>query len=193
MVEQLNLVDHGDNIAKAAFGLLLNDPTPLLMAILAERIGVQQTLVMQVFDQLRLVGRAETDGDKLLGVYGLTLKPTRHRLTLRGATFFTWCAFDIVGIPAALGESAEITSECAHCHAAVSFAMTDGEPPPLPLVVSWLSERCDSIRDQFCPAVNFYCDSTHYEAALNDGKAPDSALTLEQAAEMGRENWGWAR
>ncbi len=103
MVEQLNLVDHGDNIAKAAFGLLLNNPTPLPMAILAERIGVQQSLVTQVFDQLRLVGRAETDGDKLLGVYGLTLKPTRHRLTLRGSTFFTWCAFDIVGIPASAG------------------------------------------------------------------------------------------
>ena len=71
--------------------------------------------------------------------------------------------------------------------------MTDGEPPPLPLVVSWLAERCDSIRDQFCPAVNFYCDRAHYQAALNDGQAPDSALSLEQAAEMGRANWGWAR
>lgn len=103
---------------------------------LAERIGVEQALVTQVFDHLRLAGRAETDGDRLLGVYGLTLKPTQHRLTLRGSTFFTWCAFDIVGIPAALGESAEIASECAHCHTVVSFAMTDGEPPPLPLVVT---------------------------------------------------------
>jgi len=193
MVEQLNLVDHDDNVAKAAFRLLLNDAIPMPMRTLAERIGVDPALVTQVFDHLRLVGRAETDGDRLHGVYGLTLKPTQHRLTLRGSTFFTWCAFDIVGIPAALGESAEIASECAHCRAAVSFAMTDGEPPPLPLVVSWLSARCDSIRDQFCPAVNFYCDRTHYQAALNHGQAPDSALSLEQAAEMGRHNWGWAR
>ncbi|HEY8767448.1 MAG TPA: organomercurial lyase [Dehalococcoidia bacterium] len=193
MVEQLNLVDHDDKFAKAAFRLLLNDATPMPMGTLAERIGVEQALVTRVFDHLRLVGRAETDGDRLLGVYGLTLKPTQHRLTLRGSTFFTWCAFDIVGIPAALGESAEIASVCAHCRAVVSFAMTDGEPPSLPLVVSWLSERCDSIRDQFCPAVNFYCDRTHYQAALNHGQAPDSALSLEQVAEMGRHNWGWAR
>jgi alkylmercury lyase len=193
MVEQLNLVDHDDKVAKAAFRLLLNDAAPIPMGTVAERIGVDQALVTQVLDRLRLVGRAETDGDRLLGVYGLTLNPTQHRLTLRGSTFFTWCAFDIVGIPAALGESAEIASECANCRAAVSFAMTDGEPPLLPLFVSWLSERCDSIRDQFCPAVNFYCDRTHYQAALDHGQAPDSALSLERAAEMGRDNWKWAR
>lgn len=193
MVEQLNLVDHGSRVAKEAFRILLNDATPLPMATLAERIGTDQRLVKQVLDDLGRVGRAEMDGGKLLGVYGLTLKPTQHRLALRGSTFFAWCAFDIVGIPAALGESAEIASECAQCQSVVRFAMIDGEPPELPIVISWLSERCDSIRDQFCPTVNFYCDQTHYEAAVAAGQAPDASLSLERAAEMGRENWGWAR
>jgi Alkylmercury lyase. len=193
LVEQLNLVDHGSRVAKEAFRILLNDATPLPMATLAERIGTDQRLVKQVLDDLGRVGRAEMDGGKLLGVYGLTLKPTQHRLALRGSTFFAWCAFDIVGIPAALGESAEIASECAQCQSVVRFAMIDGEPPELPIVISWLSERCDSIRDQFCPTVNFYCDQTHYEAAVAAGQAPDASLNLERAAEMGRENWGWAR
>ena len=55
MVEQLNLVDHDDKVAKAAFRLLLNDPAPMTMGALAERIGVEQALVAQVFDHLRLV------------------------------------------------------------------------------------------------------------------------------------------
>ena len=33
MVEQLNLVDHDDNVAKAAFRLLLNDAIPMPMRI----------------------------------------------------------------------------------------------------------------------------------------------------------------
>ena len=193
MVEQLNLVDHNDRIAKEAFRILLREAAPQSTVALAARVGADPQLVEQVLSDLQRIGRAEVDGDRLLGVYGLTLKPTEHRLTLRSNTFFTWCAFDIVGIPAALGESAEIASECAHCHAEVSFAVTDGVPPALPLVVSWLSQRCDSIRDQFCPTVNFYCDQAHYEAARNEGGAPDAFLTLERAAEMGRENWGWAR
>lgn len=192
MVEQLNLVNHNDPIAKAAFKMLLGDATPVTITALSERVGVGPGVVRRVLDELRLAGRVETDGDSLLGVYGLTLKPMQHRLSLRGSTYFTWCAFDIVGIPAALGESAKIASECAHCRSVIAFSMTDGEPPPLPIVISWLSERCDSIRDQFCPAVNFYCDQAHYEDALQAGKAPRAFLTLQQAAEMGRENWGWA-
>lgn len=193
LVEQLNLVNHGDHIAKQAFRMLLNDAKPLPMARLAEHVGVEQVLVKQALDGLKHAGRAEIDGDSLLGIYGLTLKPTQHRLKLRGSIYFTWCAFDIVGIPAALGESAEIRSACAGCQRELSLAMTNGEPPHLPIVISWLSERCDSIRDQFCPTVNFYCDSVHYEAALAAGQAPDAVLSLERAAEMGRQNWGWAR
>jgi len=193
LVEQLNLVDHGDRIAKEAFRLLLNEADPLPISTLAERIGVAEEVVRQALDGLRLVGRAEIDGDRLIGVYGITLKPTQHRLTMHGATFFTWCAFDIVGIPAALGESAEVASECAECHGAVRVSIVNGEPPPSPITISWLSAQCDSIRDQFCPTVNFYCESVHYETALKGGRAPDSSISLARAAEMGRENWGWAR
>lgn len=193
MVEQLNLVDHKDRIAKEAFRILLSEAAPQSTAALAQRVGADRQIVEQVLGDLQRIGRAEVDGDRLLGIYGLTLKATEHRLTLRGKTFFTWCAFDIVGIPAALGESTEIASACPQCHSPVRFAMTDGEPPALPLVVSWLSKSCDSIRDQFCPTVNFYCDQNHYEDALRAGQAPDGFLTLQQAAEMGRENWGWAR
>jgi alkylmercury lyase len=193
MVEQLNLVDHNDHVAKEAFGMLLREAAPVTIAALSEQAGADPGGVRRVLDELRLAGWVETDGDSLLGVYGLTLKPTQHRLTLRGSTYFTWCAFDIVGIPAALGESAVIVSECANCRLVVSFSMTNGEPPPLPIVISWLSERCDSIREQFCPTVNFYCDSTHYETAVKVGAAPDACLTLERASAMGRENWGWAR
>lgn len=192
-MERLDLVDHGDWIAKEAFRALLSDATPLTIPVLTTRLGAPEDAVRVSLTDLAAAGRAELDADTLLGLYGLTLKPTQHRLTLRGAVYFTWCAWDSVGIPAALGESALVESQCASCHQSIRLTITDGVPPQLPVVVSWLSERCDSIRDQFCPTINFYCDGMHYESARNDGDAPDEALDMERAAEMGRVHWGWAR
>lgn len=193
LLDQLDLADHDDNIAREAFRILLSGSGVLPISTLAERVGTEPALVRQLLENLQRRGRVEMHQDRLLGVYGLTLKSTEHRLTLRGSTFFTWCAFDVVGIPAALGESAEIASVCARCHTPLSLSITDGEPPKLPLVISWLAERCESVREQFCPTVNFYCDESHYNAALGDGQAPEIFLSLERAAEMGREIWGWAR
>lgn len=50
---------------------------------------------------------------------GLSLRPTRHGVTLMGhhAPLFASCAVDAVGIPAALGSEAVVTSCCYHCSA----------------------------------------------------------------------------
>src|SRR5205823_2343561 len=40
---------------------------------------------------------------RVVGAAGLSLEPIRqHRLRMRGRAFWTWCAIDAVGIPAAL-------------------------------------------------------------------------------------------
>jgi len=193
MPEQLNLVDHGDSVAKAAFRMLLDDPQPLPMRLIASRLELDPGFVSRALDGLTAVGRAETREGELLGVYGLTLKPTQHSLELGEKQYYTWCAFDIVGIPAALGASARVSSRCGGCDREIRFEIADGDVPALPLVISWLSRECDSIRADFCPSVNFFCDHEEYAAAAAAKKAPTGSLTLEQAASMGRENWGWAR
>jgi len=49
-------------------------------------------------------GRAELDDDRrLVGIHGLTLRPGRHTIEHEHVPHFTWCAFDAIGIPAALG------------------------------------------------------------------------------------------
>lgn len=186
-------LDFTDSTAHKAFRRLLDKPEPFAVASLAAAIGSDEQRVADAFAALKSAGRAEFDEqDRLLGIYGLTLKPTEHRLVIGGKTFFVWCAFDSVGIPAALGESATVTSVCAQCGRELELMINDGQPPSLPLVISWLPQRCDSVRDEFCPTVNFYCDADHYRASL-DGCGPTEAfLTLEKAASLGRDNWGWA-
>lgn len=185
-------LDFSDSTARRAFRLLLRNPAPISATELAQT-GSGERQVREVFAALRTAGRAEfDDDDRLLGVYGLTLKPTEHRLTLADTTFFVWCAFDSVGIPAALKRSAEVSSLCAHCGHELDFTIDTGTPPGLPVVISWLPQRCDSVRDEFCPTVNFYCDEAHYRAATTSGSSASSFLTLEEAAAIGRANWGWA-
>lgn len=186
-------LDFTDATARQAFRLLLDRPGPISAADLAAEIGPDEQRVVDAFGALRTAGRAEFDGHgRLLGIYGLTLKPTEHRLVLRGNAFFVWCAFDSVGIPAALGESATVSSVCAQCGRGLRLSIDGGRPPALPLVISWLPQRCDSVRDEFCPTVNFYCDADHYHASLAGGAPGDAYLSLEAAASLGRDTWGWA-
>jgi alkylmercury lyase len=186
-------LDFSDTIARQAFRSLLEGGSPLTVSALARRAQTDEGLVTETFEKLRRAGRAEIDDDgRLVGVFGLTLRPTQHHLKLGDRQFFVWCAFDSVGIPAALGQSASVTSECAHCGKRISLDIMNGEPPDLPLVVSWSTASCESIREEFCPTINFYCDVEHYRASPAGLGRPDSFLTLSAAAELGKQNWGWA-
>jgi alkylmercury lyase len=186
-------LDFSNRIARTAFRMLLDKATAVSAESLSERGGWTGTLVTETLLELQKAGRAELDKEKrVIGVFGLTLKPTEHRLELGGRQFFVWCAFDSVGIPAALGESARVWSRCAQCGRELNLKIDAGRPPDLPLVISWLSQKCDSVRDEFCPAVNFYCDEEHYKQSIAAGASAGSFLTLEEAAAIGSANWGWA-
>jgi alkylmercury lyase len=193
MPEELNLVQEADELAHEAFRVLLAEGRPLFVRELAERLAIDDASIAHVLEALSMSGRAELDDEgRLLGIFGLTLKPTSHRMKLRGTTFFTWCAFDSVGIPAALRESAEITSECGHCQREIRLTIVDGVPPSAAAVISWSPRQCDSVREEFCPTVNFYCDEGHFTASTADGESTGAFLTLEAASSLGGNIWRWA-
>lgn len=193
MPEELNLVREDDGLAQEAFRVLLAEERPLSVRELTERLEVDDASIADVLEELSMSGRVETDDEGLLlGIFGLTPKPTSHRIELRGTTFFTWCAFDSVGIPAALQESAEITSECGHCRREIHLTVVDEVAPSGPVVISWLPRQCDSVREEFCPTVNFFCNEGHFTASTAHGESSGAFLTLEAASALGRDIWGWA-
>jgi alkylmercury lyase len=69
----------------------------------------------------------EPGGERIVGSWGLSLVPTNHRLSIRGRDLHTWCAVDVVGIPAALREDAIATSRCHECGVPVRIEMAAGE------------------------------------------------------------------
>lgn len=63
----------------------------------------------------------------VVGSHGLSIIPTEHRLRVAGQDLFTWCAVDAVGIPAALGVDATITSNCFQCNETIEIRMITGQ------------------------------------------------------------------
>lgn len=117
---------------------------------------------------------------------GLTHEPTKHALDLDGRRLYVWCALDAVGIPVALGRSARIMSTTADERHAVTIEQHDARfSPNVPLVVTVpLPDDGSRIIDATCPAIQFHRpqDAPRHPQAL--------ALTLDEAAELGRIIWG---
>ena len=64
----------------------------------------------EVLDFLR-GSPAELDRGRLVG-FGLTLRPTPHRVELGGRTLYTWCTPDTLELPMLLGQPVRVESRC---------------------------------------------------------------------------------
>ncbi len=68
------------------------------------------------------------DRGVLVGCWGLSTRPTAHRLELNGRSLYTWCAVDAIGIPAALEADARVESRCAACGGPIEIELLGGAP-----------------------------------------------------------------
>ena len=138
------------------------------------------------------IGRVELDdhGD-VVGAHGITLLPTPHTFTAGEAPVHTWCALDAIGIPAAGGDDATVTTSCGHCGERITVTITAGEPINGGDVVLWLpTAPCDNLRQQFCPHANLFCNQQHLGQWHEQAGEPEGrALTLAETAAIGRQSW----
>lgn len=67
-------------------------------------VAAPAAVVTDAIEKLVARGRCEVDDHgRLVGIHGLTLRSTRHSFVHDRRVRHTWCAFDSIGIPAALG------------------------------------------------------------------------------------------
>jgi hypothetical protein len=72
----------------------------------------------------------ELDDDRrLVGIHGVTLRPTRHRFMHDGRNQHTLCAYDSIGIPAALRLDATAHTNCPSCGASLAVDIGDRGAP----------------------------------------------------------------
>ena len=157
-----------------------------------DRSGLSIDDIRAGIEALQQAGRIEVDGDEVIGVGGLTLTSTVHSLRLPNASLHTWCALDAVGISAALGLNAEISTTCPYCGARLQVTVTDGNPQTdNSLKLFCPTGECSDVRAEFCPAANLFCNAGHLRAwRAAHTSAQGAELDLAATAHLGGAMWG---
>ena len=151
------------------------------------------TSAQSTLDEMVERGMAVLEGEELVAIDGLSVRPTRHRMRLGDKAMFTWCAADAIGIPAALGEDALVVTRCPHCSTGIVVPIDAGVPNAQEDIVLWLpTAGCSHVVTQFCPDVNFFCNLTHLDSWRSQAGEPvGEALTADEAAELGGQWWAY--
>lgn len=181
-------------VGTAAFLAVLDGDLPT-RAELAEATGLTRRQAGLGLDRLVATGRAVVDGAGLVGVRGLTVVPGPHRLELGAGTRWTWCAYDLVGIGAALDLDASAATACGRCGRAIEVGIAHGKPSAEGDVVGWLPGRPrSSVIGEFCPSALLFCDPDHL-AAWREARPGlrGREAGLDDLAEVGRAAWGDVR
>lgn len=136
-------------------------------------------------------GRCEIDGDgRLVGIHGLTLRTTRHSFDHAGVAHHTWCAFDSIGIPAALHLDAVAHTDCRACGQTMHVEIASGQPRHAEDAVLWLPAVAgDHLMNAFCATADLYCSSAHLRDRIDTAATPGEIVDLATAAATGRATW----
>ncbi|MCH7841817.1 MAG: hypothetical protein IID01_03525 [Chloroflexi bacterium] len=145
---------------------------------------------------LRQITERDSD-DNIIGLLGLSLNQEwAHRLTINGAAFRTWCAWDTLFLPAMLGETVQIESESPVSGTTIRLAVTPDEvesSSPEGAVVSIATidpkihdmSTVEAIWGNFCHQV-FFFSSLEEASEWAEGKTNIAILPVRDAYELGR-------
>ncbi len=180
-----------DAIQKHGLASLL-DGTPLTVAEIASLSGLSGSDIAAGIQALVDAGRVDLDGDRIVGVGGLTLISTAHSLQLPNAEMHTWCALDAVGIPVALGLKATVETRCPQCDDHITVQVNEGTAAAAgPITLFCPTGQCDNVRADFCSAANLFCSPTHLRQWRADNpSAMGENLDLLATADLGQAMWG---
>lgn len=190
-------LEGGDELAvqvrELAFGLLLHTRAPVETSSLAVLSQTDPTMVESTLDVLARAGRIDRDEQgRALGSAGLTLAHGPHGLEIGGHAFRTWCAFDALGIPAALETDARVETACAVCGRSISVELQDGRATVAGNAILWLSAGGADMRADFCTPTVLLCSEAHAHIWAERQAGRGKALGLTAAVAEGALNWASA-
>jgi alkylmercury lyase-like protein len=112
-----------------AFRQLLAAGVPATGEDLAVSIGISADKVARVLDELNAAGRIRRDeAGRVIGSAGLSVVADRHQIDFEGRRFWTWCAYDILGIFGVLRATGTAASQSPASAAPITIRFRDGTP-----------------------------------------------------------------
>jgi alkylmercury lyase len=141
-----------------------------------------------------LHGQPGTDWDdhgRLIG-FGLTLRPTAHRLILSGRRLYTWCATDTLLFPLILGVRAVAESHCPATRQPIRVELESDAVlsiDPEQAVVSQVSaHQVMDVRGEVCTHGHFFASAEAAREWASEHPA-GRVLTVREAFERTRQSW----
>lgn len=157
----IQMSDRHRQIQTAAFALLLDHGEPITNDQLADATDLTTSDVADLLADFDTVGRARFDDNgRVVGIAGLSIEPTRHRLDIGDTTRWTWCALDAIGILGALRRDATYTTQVPDTDDELTVTFTTDGPAATDTVVFMAGGYGnDSVVDTWCPTVNLFANA----------------------------------
>lgn len=160
---------------------------------LEELLGSYGEAVIPMIEELvdRGVALLDDERSNIVGAEGISLEETAHRLKVGEIELFTWCAFDIVGIPAALKIDSQGVTRCPTCGKELHFDAREGNFEGYAIeggYVGFWPNSSGSVVENFCPAALIYCSIDHlnqHKGQTFDGQV----LPIYDLARRGEVTW----
>jgi hypothetical protein len=186
----LPALDAAGLLREAGFALLLRDRQPVEVADLAAVIGIDAGAAFSTVTTLAQAGWLDLDDSgQVVGAAGLSLATGPHHLTLGAAPFRTWCAYDSLGIAAALAADAQVETTCGQCGAPITLAFRGGVPQRTGPERLWLAEGDADLRGSFCTPTVLLCGEAHGGAWAEAQGGRGRLLDLVEGARQGAIDW----
>jgi alkylmercury lyase len=175
---------------RRAFAALLAGEAPRL-ADITEAASRDTHGVAHAVAWLEEHGQLERDGDLLVGAHGLTRRTTPHALTIEGRRLYTWCAYEAVAIPVALGASARATTTCPACRGPLIVDVDAGHVPDAETPVLWMPiGPCERLIEDFCAHANLFCTRDHLDDwRYANGDPTGQVVNLAEIPALARAAW----
>jgi alkylmercury lyase len=177
-----------------AFRQLLASGSPATVESLAASITCPPRALDAALDELDNAGRIRRDEiGRVVGSAGLSVIPDRHRLELGGRTFWTWCAYDILGIFGAHRATGTAFSCSPATGATITVDFRDGRPKADGVVLFRPSDSyaacCTNIYEEWCPNSNLFEDEPSAQAWSTRRGLEGRILDLEEASVLATSEW----
>lgn len=95
------------------------DRAPIVLRIIRSLAGGEPVTPSQAgirdaaaWEELKRLGAEVDADDRIVGIGGLSIRPTKYQFVAGGNTLYTWCALDTLFLPHLLGIPADVTSTC---------------------------------------------------------------------------------
>lgn len=181
-------------VRAASFRLLLARSEPVGEEMLATETGIPPDRLNELLQELDQAGWIRRDdAANVVGSAGLSIRPDRHEIEVGGHQFWTWCAYDILGIFGALAASGRAFSPSPPSGQVIELNFVGGRPQQNDAVLfrpdADLMSCCENVYEEWCPNSNLFGSHVLAETWANDHGLKGRILSLEEASDLAAEEW----